>query len=212
VVVDVVPASLLARLSVHASSPEVAHGLVLAIADEVIKKNLLAAVGELRLLDEQPTAQKVAPDMFLAAGLALAAGVAAAATVLILVALMRPSMHLRIRRELAAAGINRRVGLVHLADTRAVDQIKTLAAAAATPVRVAALTPLAEQDAERLSAALSSVAITVTDGHSGAAASVVGVVSGKVLGALSSAVIALPENARLVAIAIAAPGAKGREP
>jgi capsular polysaccharide biosynthesis protein len=91
VTVDVVPPSLLIRLSVRTTSSAVAREAVVAIAKGVVSADLLAPIGELRLVDAEPTVQKVSPDALLAAGLSMAAGVAAAAVVLLSYALMRRS-------------------------------------------------------------------------------------------------------------------------
>jgi capsular polysaccharide biosynthesis protein len=89
VVVDVVPTSLLVRVSARASSPDAAREIVLKSAAEVIAKDLISPVGELRLLDDQPLVVRIAPDRLLAAGLALAAGAAAGVAVLALCAIRR---------------------------------------------------------------------------------------------------------------------------
>jgi capsular polysaccharide biosynthesis protein len=88
VTVDVVPPSLLIRLSVRASSSEVARGTVVAIAEGLVGDDLLAPVGELRLVDAEPTVQQIAPDALLAVGLSMATGIAAGVVVLFAYALM----------------------------------------------------------------------------------------------------------------------------
>lgn len=88
VTVDVVPPSLLIRLSVRTSSSGVAREAVVAIAEGLVSEHLFAPMGELRLVDAEPTVQKVAPDALLAAGLSMAAGVAAGTVVLFSYALM----------------------------------------------------------------------------------------------------------------------------
>jgi capsular polysaccharide biosynthesis protein len=202
VLVDVVPASFLARLSVRASSPEVARQLIVTIAAEVIAKDLISPVGQLRLLDDEPSVKRVAPDRFLAAGLALVAGAAAAVAALALNALIRPSKRQRVKRALAAAGISQPVALVDCDDPGAVAEIGVLSAASARPVRVVALTPSSEPDAASLSSALASAGVPITDGRSDRAVSVVGVASETAVERLSWAVAALPEEAQLIAVAV----------
>jgi capsular polysaccharide biosynthesis protein len=202
VLVDVIPASFLTRLSVRASTPEVARQLVHTIAAEVIAKDLISPVGKLRLLDDQPSVARVAPDESLAAGLALAAGAATAAAVLVLNALVRPSNRQQVRRAIAAAGIDRPVALVDCNHSSAIAELQLLAAASGRPVRVVALTLSSTSDAASLSSALTSAGVPVANDQSGQEVSIVGVASEFIVEWLSSAIAALPNDAQLIAVAL----------
>jgi capsular polysaccharide biosynthesis protein len=200
VVIDVVPNSLLTRITVRGPSPEVARRIVLSIAAEVIAKDLLSPIGELRLVDDEPSVAKVAPDNLLAAGLALAAGAAAMVAVLTMYALIRPSRRQQVRRALATAGISHPVALVDRRQSGAIGEIEVLSAASARPVRVVALTPSTATDVAGVSTALASAGVLLADDRSDEAVSIVGVASDTAVEKLTGAIAALPEQAHLIAV------------
>jgi capsular polysaccharide biosynthesis protein len=204
VVVDVIPASLLTRISVRARSPTVARQLALTIATEVVAKDLIAPIGDLRPVDTEPQVVEVAPDELLAAGLSIFAGAAAGVAVLVLIALVRPARRHRVKRALALTGVPAHVAVVDCGEPSAIAELKMLALAAARPVRVVGLTPSAASSVMNLSADLASAGVPMADGASDDMVSVVGVVAEAVVEKLTGALAALPAHAQLIAIALTA--------
>jgi len=203
VVVDVIPQSLLTRITVRAPTPAAAGGLVTVIADGVIDRDLLAPVGRLRVVDADPVVRQIAPDRLFAAGLAMTAGAATGAALLTLAALVRPTRRRRLDTVLAAAGITRPVAIVDSRSPSATADLAVLVRASGRRARVVALQTGAQRDAERLSEVLAESGMDMAPAADGAA--VVGVVCGTVSGAAARAVsevlAALPEGDQLIALA-----------
>lgn len=74
IVVDAVPASSVVRITVTQPNPQVAVKVAKAVSANVVDADLLAPNGTFRVLDEDPSAQQVSPDLKLAVGMALLAG------------------------------------------------------------------------------------------------------------------------------------------
>jgi hypothetical protein len=181
-----------------------ARQLVLTITTEVIADDLLAPVGDVRPVDDEPSVVKVSPDKLLATGLALSAGAAAAVAVAVLTALIRPARRQRVRNALAIAGISRPVAVLDAQDQSALAEIEVLSAAAGRPVRVVALTPSTEPSAAQFSAALAAAGVPMADDRSDEMVSIVGLASETVVEKLTGAIAALPEQARLIAVVLTA--------
>jgi len=205
VTVELVPGSGVTRLSVRSSSPETARDLAVALAGEIVAKNVISPVGTFRLLDDQPEVRSVAPDHALATGLALAAGAAAAAAALGLSTVVRPSRRRRVERALSASGVTRPVAIVDGGDQMAaINEIDLLSAASGRPLRVVALTPSSARDAEKLSLELEAAGIRIADGEEDSReVPVVGVAAERdVSGGHLWAIAALPEPAQLIAVVV----------
>ena len=163
VTVELVPASAVARISVHADSAETAKGCARAIVNQLVQSNPLAPVAVLRPLDEQPDVTQTQPDSALGLGLALAAGVVAAVAVVSLRASPWPDTGQRVTRALTAAGVEHDVSAFGLGDGDLYDRISLLARAANTPVRVLYTEPDLQDDVDKLTAGLTERGIILAD-------------------------------------------------
>ncbi len=200
IVVDIVPQSLLTRISVQASSPDTAARLAAFLADAIVGRDLIATVGRLRVVDPEPVVSTVAPDRVFAAGLAGTAAVASTAAAFVLCVLIRPSPRRRLTELLSAAGVNERIAVIDRRAAGSVADVAVLAAAAARPVRVVALHPAAEPHVRQYSDALTKAGVSVADGAPHGEQSVVGLVSGRVSQTVAWTAAALPADHRLIAI------------
>lgn len=202
--VELVPGSSLARVTVQASSPEVASELARGISNEIVAKHLFGPAGMLRVIDDQPFVTEVNTDQALTAGLALASGAVAGVAVYGLLTLLRPSRRSQIARAFSDAGIDRPVPVMDGGRFRDIfSKIDMLATAAARPVRVIGLTPDSARDAEKLALEFEAAGVRVSASDDDREAAVVGVASHKeVSGEIRWAVSALPDPARLIAIVL----------
>jgi hypothetical protein len=201
--VDLIPGSALARLNVRADSPTMARDLASAIAVGIVDAGLLAPVGTLRVIDDEPFVNEVGPDRAMSAGMVLAAGVAAAAVIYGLLALFVPSTRREIARALGDAGIHRPVPVIGSGRFRDVfAKVDMLATAAARRVRVVPLTPGSSRDAEKLELELATAGVRIADQDERDAA-IVGVTSHKDNPeSIRWAMAALPDTSRLIAIVL----------
>lgn len=202
--VELVPGSSLARVTVTAESPVKARDLVRNIANQIVGKNLLAPVGSMRMIDDEPHVTEKDPGQAMALGLALASGVAAAAVVYALCALLRPSTHRQIAHALGDAGVDRPVPVMDGARFRHIfAKIDMLATAAARPVRVIGLTPGSARDAEKLQLELAEAGVRVSDSEDDRDAAVIGLTSDKdVSKSIRWTMAALPNTSLLIAIVV----------
>lgn len=200
--VELMPATALARISVRAQSPEIASGLVSAIADQLVQSNLLAPVAVLRPLDVQPEVTQINPDSLLSLGFALTAGALAAVAVVTCRALLLPNVGQRVTRALTAAGVQHDVAAFSLWDIDIYDRIGLLARAADTPVRVLATEPGVQEDVDKLTAGLAERGVRVRDERDGdgPTACLCMVRSSKDMAMLSVTVSALRDQYRLVGV------------
>jgi hypothetical protein len=172
---------------------------VTAVAKAVADANVVAPAGKLRVLDERPDTERVAPDWKLATGLALAAALAAGIATAAVRSLRRPRTgEAAVRAAVAAAGVRHPVALVREDDPGMIDRLTALCVAAARPVRVIAadhgLTALAE-----------SLAVALPDkaGEPGDGAAVIAVADGQAEpGDLAASLAVLPASAVLVAVVL----------
>ncbi|TCK20893.1 hypothetical protein [Pseudonocardia endophytica] len=140
--VELLSGSGVARVSVAAADPAVAGKLAEAVGNEVIRANLLAPAGELRLLDPRATVLQTSPDMGLATGIALIAGlVAAGAAVLVMRPFRaRPGAGHAALEAVTLAGRGPAT-LLDGDDPALVERARVLVRAADRPVRVVGASP-----------------------------------------------------------------------
>ncbi|MFI6025350.1 hypothetical protein [Amycolatopsis magusensis] len=198
--VELVPASGMARLSVHAPTEATATGLASAVATAMIDADLLAPVGRLRLLDERPEVALVQPDWLLATGLALAAAAAAGLAAAMAYRALRPggsADERAVRDALAAAGLRRPVPVLHDDDPTVTERLGLLVEAAERPVRVLPLSGELAVRAKELSSEFED-----QDTSAGTAV-VVLTPAGRKQEALTAAAGVLPGDSILVAVVLA---------
>ncbi|UJW31214.1 hypothetical protein L3Q67_39500 [Saccharothrix sp. AJ9571] len=198
--VELVPASGMARLSVHAPAEATAAGLASAVATAMIDADLLAPVGRLRLLDERPEVALIQPDWLLATGLALAAAAAAGLAAAMAYRALRPggsADERAVREALAAAGLRRPVPVLHDDDATVTERLGLLVEAAERPVRVLPLSADLAVRAKELGSEF--------DDHDTSAGTAVVVLApaGRKQEALTSAAGVLPGDSILVAVVLA---------
>lgn len=147
--VELVPASGLARLAVRGPSAETAGEAATVIARSVIEADLLAPAGTLRLLDQRPDVNRVAPDRGLGAGLALVAAAVAGVSAGAVAHLRRAPDEAAAR---AAAGGAVTVLTVDTPDLT--DRLALLCGAAGRPARTIAVVPALRARATALARSL----------------------------------------------------------
>ncbi|MBW0101572.1 hypothetical protein [Pseudonocardia sp. KRD291] len=140
--VELLAGSGVARISATADSPELAGRLAEAVAQQVIRADLLAPAGTLRTLDARASVTQVSPDWTLATGLALIAGLVAALAAALA---MRP-FRARVpagRAALEAVTSTGRgpVAVFDVDDPALLDRVGVLVRAADRPLRVIAAGP-----------------------------------------------------------------------
>jgi len=203
VTVELVAASALARVSVHADSPVMAKELASAIADELVKSDLLDPVAVLRPIDVQPDVAEIKPDWPMGFGLALVGAVVAAVAVVALRAVLWPAPTQRVTRALTAAGVKHDVAVFSLGDPNVFSRLGVLARTAAVPIRVLPIDADLGKDAEKLSAELANRGFIMAGIYLRTAvptACICVVDSTKDLAMLSATVSALPHGARLIGV------------
>jgi capsular polysaccharide biosynthesis protein len=202
--VELVPGSNLARITVQASSPELASDLARTISNDIVGMNLFRPVGTLRIIDDQPFVTEANTDQSLTIGMTLASGAVAGVAIYGLLALLRPSRNQQIARAFSDAGIDRPVPVLGGGKPREVfSKIDMLATAAARRVRVIGLTPQSARDAEKLALELETAGVRVATEDDDRDAAVVGVASQKEFsGDIRWAIAALPNPDRLIAIVL----------
>ncbi|MGI9587312.1 MAG: hypothetical protein ACR2MR_03795 [Dietzia maris] len=199
VTVELVPASGLARLTVRAENPEVAAGLAVELADELVQAELLSPTAGLRVLDPVPTVRRASPDLLLGFGVAVVAGAIGGVAALGAATLWWPRPARRLRRLLEDAGIGHPVVMV--ADDGSVDsleQLRLLRETVARPLRLVATEPQLADAAARLADELALEPAPVTDKRRIA----VGLVtrSSADSAALRAAIGSLPDHREIVAV------------
>ncbi|MGX7829134.1 hypothetical protein ACTG9Q_29030 [Actinokineospora sp. 24-640] len=195
--VELVPASGVARLSVRASSPELAGGLVSALVTTLRESDLLSPVGTLRPLDTRPDTVRLAPDWPLAIGFAIAAAVAAAVATATGWRLTRSRPETAAGEALASAGV--RAAVLRDGDPGLLGRLAVLAAAAAREVRVVAVHPDLTERAESLAVELDKEGV----GDTTAGVGIVAVSRRGEPRELTEAAGVLPATAKLIAVVLA---------
>lgn len=207
--VGVVPGSGLVRITVQASTADIADRAVRAYQKVVLSAGLLGQVGELRSLGA-PTVRKIAPDLPRGGGYALAGGVAAGLVVFGLLWLFGIDRDRRLRRGLVRAGVNRPIPVLHGLATDTLDRIDVLQLASARPVRVVPDVPSLGPTAGLLESALRRRGVPIAaDGAESAAVVVVTSASGdgRAVAATASVVVGPATVVALVALHEDDPGA-----
>ncbi|CCH33203.1 hypothetical protein ABZ816_19250 [Actinosynnema sp. NPDC047251] len=195
--VELVPASGLARLSVRASTAERAKREATALADLVIKANLLAPAGKLRVLDV-PEVVRVSPDWPLSIGLALAAGVAAGIATMVVRHLRRTRATDGVRAALASAGVRNSVPVLPDDDPELLEKLTALLMATARPARVIATDPQLVERSEDISDDLPDKVFEPAEGT----ALIAVAPRGRQQDALAGVVGALPAGTSVVAVVL----------
>jgi len=201
VAVELVPASGLTRLSLRGSSAEQAAAAVLAVARELMRADLLAPAGTLRLLDERPDVTRVAPDWALIWGMALVAAVVAGVATAALRSLRGTGADTRaVRAALASAGVHHRVATLREADPALHERLVALCTAAARPAQVVAVAPDLGKRARSMTRRLAEAGQGTAEG-----AAVVAMAHGgrRRQDELATVLSVLPTSSTLVAVVLA---------
>ncbi|MEV0675597.1 hypothetical protein AB0I60_03645 [Actinosynnema sp. NPDC050436] len=194
---ELVPASGLARLTVRASSSYQAKLEATTLANVLVKADLLAPAGKLRLLDD-PEVIRVSPDWPLTLGLALAAGVVAGLVTVVVRHLRRSRVTDGVRAALASAGVGHPVPVLPDGDPELLEKLTALLVATARPVRVVTTAPELVERSEDISDDLPDKVFEPADGT----ALVVVVPRTREQDALAGVVGAQPANTALVAVVL----------
>lgn len=206
-IVELVPSSAVARITVRNRDPRLAAVLVTSISDAVVRADLLAPVARLRPLDSSPVVRDTSVSVVLLAGLCVVTGLGAAVVTFLGRRLVtrRPDDDSAVRAALTEIGLHRSVAIIASDREALTDRITVLREAVGRPLRVVAASaspcsPVAAvRDELRVAAARgvepcdedggTAVILAVDQEHTDAAE-------------LASVIHALPDDAKVVAVVV----------